>query len=341
MFITALIVIGFLAVLIIGHEFGHFFAAKVFGMRVDEFGLGFPPRVFSWKKGETTYSVNAIPFGGFVKIYGEDGSTETMDAPRSFRGSVLWKRAIVITAGVTMNMLLAWVAFSFVFMIGVSGTVLIESVQTGTPAEAAGLVLGDELMDFKTATDFTTYVAEHAGEEVTLLVRRNGEELSIAVTPRVAPPAGEGRVGVAVIDGGLPAYGVFDSFIEGAKAVGRISVFIAKAFASLISSAFGGQWSAFKAVSGPVGIFNAVGSASKMGIVYLLQLFGLISVNLAIINILPFPALDGGRLAFLIGEPLFGKAKTMRFEAITNAFGFALLIFLMIVITVRDIVNVL
>lgn len=340
MLITFIIVLLFLAVLILGHEFGHFFAAKLFGMRVDEFGLGFPPRVFSKKKGETTYSVNAIPFGGFVKIYGEDGSREALDDPRSFRGSALWKRAIVIAAGVTMNVLLAWIAFSIVFMIGVPGAVLVESVQPGTPAEAAGLQMGDELLDFATTTDFTTYVSEHAGEEISVHIRRGGEELAVSVTPRLDPPAGEGRVGVSIIEGGFPSFGFFGALREGGKAVVRVSAFIATAFFSLIASAFGGEWSAFEAVSGPVGIFNAVGSASKMGIVYLLQLLGLISVNLAILNILPFPALDGGRLVFLLGEPLFGKARTMRFEAVTNALGFALLITLMVVITVRDILNI-
>jgi len=340
MFTTFIIVVLFLAVLIIGHEFGHFFAAKLFGMRVDEFGLGFPPKVLSKRVGETTYSVNAIPFGGFVKIYGEDGSTTAMNDPRSFRGAALWKRAIVIASGVLMNIFLAWIAFSIVFMTGVPGAVFVESVQPGTPAEAIGLQLGDELLDFETTTAFTTYVAEHAGEEISLLVRRGGEELTLSVTPRLDPPEGEGRVGVAVIEGGFPAHGFFGALMEGAKAVGRVSVFIASAFFSLFASAFGGEWSAFEAVSGPVGIFNAVGSASKMGIVYLMQLLGLISVNLAIINILPFPALDGGRLVFLLGEPLFGKARTMRFEAVTNAFGFALLILLMVVITVRDVLNI-
>ncbi|MFH1188511.1 MAG: site-2 protease family protein [bacterium] len=338
---TVILVIIFLIILIVGHEFGHFIIAKLFGMRVDEFGIGFPPKIFGGKIGETEYSINALPFGGFVKIHGENGDEKSISDPRSFRGSSLLKRSLVISGGVLVNIIIAWLAFSLVFMIGIPKTVFVESVQHGTPAEQIGLQFGDEIVGFSSSAAFTSFITDHAGVKMTFIVRREGEELTLIATPRIDPPEGEGRLGVTIIEGGVTQISFFSAMYEGGKAVLRIASLIGGIFVTLVRSLFGGEWKAFQDVSGPVGIFNAVGIAGGMGFVYILQLLGLISVNLAIINIFPFPALDGGRLVFLLFEPIIGKARTVRIESITNAIGFALLIILMVVITVCDIMKIL
>jgi regulator of sigma E protease len=342
MFETIFLVFIFLAILIVGHEFGHFITAKLFGMRVDEFGIGFPPRIASWKKGETEYTINALPFGGFVRIYGEskEKGDAYLDDPRSFRGAPLWKRAIVIAGGVVMNVMIAWIVFAAVFMIGIPNAVFIETVQEGTPAAEAGFAFGDEVKGFTSADEFTTYIAEHAGEEISVTVERSGEEMVLTATPREEPPVGEGRLGVAIAESGSAPMGFFAALYEGFFAVGRMIVFITSIFFGLIGSLFGGEWEALEGVSGPVGIFNAVAVAGGKGIIYILQLLGLISVNLAVLNILPFPALDGGRLVFLVIERFVGRARILKVETLTNAFGFMLLLALMVIITIRDIINV-
>lgn len=341
MITTVLLVALFLVILIVGHEFGHFILAKLFGMRVDEFGLGFPPKLWGKKFGETEYTVNAIPFGGFVKIYGEDSSLDetALSDPRSFRGAPIWKRAFVVVGGVVMNFFIAWLAFSAVFMVGIPNSVFIESVRPESPAAEIGLLFGDEIVGFQSADEFTAAIAAHEGQEMTFTIAREGEEITLTTTPRVNPPEGEGRLGVTVVDGGVEAMPVHTAFYEGMKAVGRMTVFIGGMLFSILGSAFGGEWAALEGVSGPVGIFNAVGSAGAMGLVYIFQLLGLISVNLAIINIFPFPALDGGRFVFLFFEPILGKARALKVESVINTAGFAVLISLMAFITVRDVLN--
>ncbi|MBI1839104.1 MAG: site-2 protease family protein [Candidatus Colwellbacteria bacterium] len=337
---TLIIAVIFLAVLIIGHEFGHFAVAKLFGLRVDEFGFGFPPRILSKKVGETEYTLNAIPFGGFVKIYGEDrNGVGAGDDKRNFQNMASYKKALVIVSGAVMNFLIGWLAISAVFMIGTPQSVFVGQVQSGSPASLAGIVSGDRLVEFKMITDFTSFIDSNRGQNIALKITRNNEEININVTPRTNPPTGEGPLGVSLIDGGVPKQSFFRALYDGLKTSASIIAVIFASIFSLIISLFSGNWGLASTVSGPVGIFAFLGTATSLGIVYLFQILGLISLNLAAMNVIPFPALDGGRLFFVIYEKISGGRLSERFESLSHAIGFAILVSLMIAVTIKDIMK--
>ncbi len=342
--ISIALFVVFLAILIIGHEFGHFLAAKLFQRKVEEFAFGFPPRLFSKKLGETTYSFNLIPFGGFVRIYGEAPAEQDVIEPerdrhRSFRALGPFKKSVVLVAGAAMNFLIGWLTLSIVFMVGVPSTVFVQQVMPGTPAEAVGLTVGDRILGFATTEEFTQFVNVHKGEELTIELLRNGEEMKLSVTPRINPPEGEGSLGVVIAQGEIPKHGVVSALVEGFKFAFNTTLGIINAAVSLISSFLIGDEIALQQVTGPLGLLPILGAASKLGVVYLLHLLALISLNLAVINIIPFPALDGGRLLFTLFEKILGRPLGYRFETVANMIGFALLLFLMVAITIKDITN--
>ncbi|KKQ22332.1 MAG: Membrane-associated zinc metalloprotease [Candidatus Wolfebacteria bacterium GW2011_GWC1_37_10] len=339
MLIGIIFVIIFLSILILVHELGHFLAAKKFGLLVEEFGFGLPPKIFAKKIGETDYSINALPFGGFVKIFGENREENASISPeRNFSNLKIWKRAIVLAAGVGFNFLLGWLAISLVFAIGTPSVVIITEIKKNSPAEEVGLLAGDRIADFTKVNDFIDFVNSHQGEKIKLKIEREGETLELEAIPRKNPPIGEGSLGVGLVDAGLEKQNIFMSFWEGLKTSLNSIKTIFLAIINLIGKAFVGKAS-FEQVTGPIGIVKITAQASTLGIVYLLQLLALISLNLAVINILPFPALDGGRLFFLLIEKIKGSPLDQKFEKITNAVGFAILIFLMIVITIKDIIK--
>ncbi|KKU11921.1 MAG: Membrane-associated zinc metalloprotease [Parcubacteria group bacterium GW2011_GWB1_45_7] len=331
---VALIGILFLIILVIGHEFGHFFAAKLFGLRVDEFGFGFPPRIFSRKRGETRYSVNLLPFGGFVKIHGEhpkDG--EKLEEPeRSFTHQSTYRRSVIIVAGAFMNFLIGWIALCLVFAIGVENRVVIDRVMPGSPASAIGLMSGQEIEGFNSAEEFVNFVENNKGKEVSI----NGT----VVTPRENPPAGEGALGVVVTDVGIEKQGIFKSIWSGLTSAILTTGLIAKSFAGFIGGIFSGNFTVVDQVTGPVGVFNLLGDVSALGFTPLVQLLALISLNLVVINLVPFPALDGGRLLSIVVEKIIGRRLSEKFEIFANAIGLAVLLLLMVVVTIKDIINI-
>jgi len=335
---TILIFIIGISILILVHELGHFLAAKWFGLWVEEFGFGFPPRLFKWKRGETIYSFNLLPFGGFVKIHGEkrDPNQEEKQPERSFWFLKIWRRAVIIGAGVIMNLILGWLVISVIYMIGAAGGVLITDVTADTPAALAGVIAGDRILDFEKSEDFINFVNNSKGQEITLRALRGEEELEFKVVPRVDPPAGQGALGISLTEVGLPRLGIFSAFKEGAITSAAILAAIAAALGNLIAGIFTGA-PVLEQFVGPVGIFGIASQAASFGLVYLLQLIGLISLNLAVLNIIPIPALDGGRLLFLLFEKIKGSPLSPNKENIANAIGFALLLLLMVVITVRDV----
>lgn len=336
---TLIIAIIFLVFLIIGHEFGHFIAAKLLRLRVDEFGFGFPPRIFGKKVGETVYSFNAIPFGGFVKICGENPNEKVLDKDKSFQNLPALKKSLVVAAGAVMNLLIGWVVISMVFMIGMQAAVFIGKVTTGSPADVVGLREGDKITDFKNTSEFISFIEVNRGKEIKLNVSRGSESLVLKIIPRVSPPAGEGPLGVSLIEGGIQRHNFLGALYEGGVASIKILIFIFMSLFSLIVSLFSGELGVAAGVTGPVGIFNFLDTAGKLGIAYLLQILGLISLNLAAINIIPFPALDGGRLFFIFCNKIFRGRLNPRFETATHALGFAILILLMIIVTIKDIMN--
>lgn len=345
MFIGIIFVIIFLSILILVHELGHFIFAKKFGLLVEEFGFGLPPKIWSKKIGETIYSVNALPFGGFVKIYGEDGiesikSKKLAEIERNgnFAYLKIWQRSLVIFAGVLFNFILSWMVISLVFSIGASQAVIITDVKNGSPASETNLQAGDKIIGFGNTNEFINYINANRGKEIFMNIERGKEKMNFKIVPRINPPKGEGALGVGLVDAGLPKKNPAESVWEGLKASIGIVKNIFLAFANLIAQVFVGKAS-LEQVTGPIGIVKLTSQAGGLGFVYLLQLLAMISLNLAVLNILPFPALDGGRLVFLGIEKIKGSPLSPKIEKAVNAAGFAFLILLMIVITIKDIIK--
>jgi regulator of sigma E protease len=353
--LTAITLIVVIALLVFVHEAGHFIAAKKSGMRVDEFGFGFPPRLFGFKRGETMYSINWIPLGGFVKIKGESG--EDRDDKDSFGARPLWQRAHVLIAGVFMNITLAWVLFTIGYIIGMpqlaeelspyarvsQPEVRVMSVLPGSPADRAGLMPGDAIVavDGSVVTD-TPAVRDRTsmvdGAPIALGIDRSGERLEFAVTPETLAETGRQGIGVALARTGLVSYAWYLAPLQAASAVWNLSLNILSAFGSLLRDLFVGQ-KVTQEFSGPVGIAFITADVAREGIRHLLQFTALLSLNLAIINVLPFPALDGGRLAFLFVEAVRGQAASRRLEIAAHNIGFAILMLLVLVVTYRDLIK--
>jgi len=354
-----------LVILILVHEFGHFIVAKKSGARVDEFGVGFPPKLFGIKKGETEYTLNALPFGGFVKIYGEDATNiEALkgdDYERSFVAQPVYKKAAIIVAGVFFNLLLAWGLFSVGFMAGLpmpstaapAGSsieaihVTILGVEDGSPAEVIGLLPGDRILSLAdesetlaepTITTVQEFIALREGREFTLTYLRSGNEESAVLVPERGIVGDQPAIGVTLDTIGkvtLPPHrAIWEAGIMTVSLTGAITV----AFGNLIVDAVTGE-ADFSSIAGPVGIVGLVGDAAEFGFVYLLGFTAFISINLAIINLIPFPALDGGRLLFLAIETIKGSPVNPRVASMAHLVGFALLILLMLAVTYNDIVR--
>jgi len=347
--IIAAVILG-LAVLVLVHELGHFAAAKWFGVKVEEFGIGYPPKIL-WKKiGETVYSLNLLPLGGFVRIHGEDegeGTGAALEAGRGFIHKAAWKRAVILIAGITMNVFAGWIIFSAVFMIGSPEHLMISGVSEGSPAAAEGLALGDVVtratfgsvtMDDPIRADaFIAAVKEANGSRIALSLSRNGETKEVTIVPRVNPPEGQGALGVELADAGFPREPFFAAIADGFTTTFSVLWMTVKGFVMLILGVFTEPRTALQGVAGPIGIFTLAAETGKIGFTYLAQLIGFISINLAVLNLIPFPALDGGRVLFLLIEKIKGKPISSRSQRMVNATGFVMLILLMILVTIHDV----
>lgn len=353
-----------LAVLVLVHEFGHFYAAKKCGVRVDEFGLGFPPRLWSKKVGETVYSVNWIPFGGFVKIFGETPDDEALngaDKARSFVNISRPKQVLVLAAGIVMNVLFAWLLFSFAYMSGMTTGVseansayitdrhvIVLDALPGSAAEKAGLKQGDEILSYSMAGAAAKPVNDTAtvqdltrtssGKPIQFEVLRAAAKQQVTVTPTRATPTSNYAIGISMDLVGKVNLPIHKALWEGAKLAGNVFVSIFVGLYDLLHDAILGKADVSQ-LSGPVGIARLVGDASKLGFVYLLSFTGFISLNLAALNLIPFPALDGGRILFVIIEAIRRKAIKPQVANIVNAAGFCILIAFMLFITYKDIVK--
>lgn len=386
--VTTLIFIAILSVLVVVHEWGHFITARMFGMKVYEFGLGFPPRIGGlykdpktgkWKwvrgKGKNTlsetvggedrkhpdefpsvlYSFNWLPIGGFVKIKGENG--EAAVEADSFGHFAAWKKLTVLVAGVFMNFVLAGVLFGVGFIKGLPAdatvlqdthaivveepAVMIQHVEENSPASEAGLMFGDKVtalngVTIKHSTELVQGVKDAAGKPVVLSINRSGEQRELTVTPEVLKDADYPRLGVMLADAGIVRYPWYISLYKGFVAAwySLINIFIS--FYILIKGLILGNGLAF-AVAGPVGIAVVVGQSAQMGASYLLHITAMISLSLAAINILPIPALDGGRAFFVIIEKIMRKPVPIKYEQLAHTIGFALLMLLIVVVTFRDV----
>ncbi len=343
---TVLIIIG-LALLIFVHEAGHFVSAKLMKMKVEEFGFGFPPRLWGKKIGETLYSVNALPFGGFVRLLGEDEETKTkggfMDQP--FR-----RRMPVLLAGVLMNFVIGWFLFSVVFMAGAPRHLAIADVLPDSPAYTAGIKSGDivteAVIGSETLKDpidvavFVNAVRRSAAPNVALTILRGKDSHVLTVTKRVNPPAGEGALGVSLAEIGIAPQPFFGSFLSGIGEAWNTVVLVVQGLVQFIGGLFMNPGATIQEVAGPVGIVFLASQAGALGFVYFLNLLALISINLAVLNLIPFPALDGGRALFLIIEKIKGSPVSKKLQIIVNGAGFAVLIALMVLVTIQDISRV-
>lgn len=360
MLLTIIVFILILGLLIFAHELGHFISAKKAGVKVEEFGFGFPPRIFGVKKGETTYSLNAIPLGGFVKLFGEEGEENRSQSQKAFYNKPIWKRAIILVMGVVMNLVVAVILLSIVHMLGVPTfveqgqeaeyrNIQIQIIETAkdSPAENAGIKVGDAIVSLFFASDkiqiteiedVQKFVAFHLGQEISMEIKRGNETIIKSITPRVNPPAEQGALGIAMSKTGLVSYPWYKAILKGFETTGKLAVTMVSMFWMLIKTLLL-QGKMIADVAGPVGIAVLTSQVVHLGWVYVLQFAAILSINLAIINILPFPALDGGRLLFLLIEKIKGKPVKFKTERFAHALGFMILIGLMIIITLRDVVK--
>ena len=331
-------------ILIIIHELGHFSAAKLMRVRVDEFGVGFPPKIFGKKFGETEYSVNAVPLGGFVRLYGEAGFADgeaITEKERSFSFQPASKRVLILAAGVVMNFILGWLILTAVFWIGSKPRLFVTAVSPESPAAIAGFQNGDVLADFAKAADFINYVDAHRGELVSFRVIREdaaATPVMIQAVPRVQPPADEGALGVGISELGIERLGFWNGLWTGLKRSGIIFGAIFAALGGLVKDLFSGG-GVPEGIVGPVGIYAIASETSRFGYLYLLQIMAVISLNLAALNVLPIPALDGGRLLFIAIEKIKGSPVKRARENLSHLIGFLVVIALMIAITARDVIN--
>lgn len=351
-----------LAILIFVHELGHFLVAKKFGIRVDEFAIGFPPRIWSKKYGETTYAINSIPFGGYVKIFGENPDEESMKGPdsaRSFVNAGKLKQATVLVSGITFNILFAWTVLSISFMSGLTTSVrdsyasyvknphvIVIGVQADSPAKLAGFAGGEAIISLE--ADGNKIVTANMEEVRDFISKSNGpikidyrlgnEMKTATVTASEGLIEERKAIGIAMDTVGTVKLPVHRALFEGGKLTGATIKNVAIGLYHFIFDAFRGK-ADFSQVTGPVGIVGLVGEASTLGIVYLMSFAAFISINLAVINIIPFPALDGGRLLFVAIEAMRRRAISPKIANALNGIGFALLILLMLVVTYKDIVK--
>lgn len=394
MSMTLILFFFILSILVFVHEFGHFLAAKKAGILVEEFGFGLPPRIWGKKVGETIYSINALPIGGFVKLYGEDGVTADSlqltangkersaishkpKAGKAYFEKSILTRLSVLLAGVTMNLILAIICFSVIYYIsGIpskTGKIKIMGITKDSPADLAKLIDNDEIISVddepvRQMDKFVDFMKAKAGQKIQLEISRKkdnpcrskdsqvlggmapaeigfncrGENLLVFLIPRENPPEGEGPLGVSISDVELKKYpwwqmpflGVREGFKE-SLVWGKMVLLGLKETLSFLLI----KGKIPRGLAGPIGIFQITGEAAKAGKLAVFEFLGILSVNLAIINVIPFPALDGGRLIFLGYEALFRKKVNQKFEALINNLGVSFLLFLMFLITINDILR--
>ena len=360
---TIIIFILVLLVTVTAHEWGHFIVAKKSGMFVEEFGFGIPPKLWSIKKGETVYSVNALPIGGFVKIAGENGEEDGSENPsiphkKRFQSKPWYLQAAVLVAGVTCNILLAFVLFTAAYMIGMpqtadvgnGGIPTIVEITSGSPAAKAGLQGGDivqsvaiggkSVASLDTNSLHAAIIASAPGSAVAVAYQRGISARAAADTRTVTiVPSGVGtdrKIGIAIESIATVRLSMFPAMKESSSRVAITAVMVWQTLSGLVVGIFT-RHASVAGLSGPVGLVHQVGTAATIGFAYLLAFTAAISVNLAVLNIMPFPALDGGRLVVVLLEAITRRKFSAKTVGIIHTVGFGVLLLLMIVLTVGDI----
>ncbi len=366
MIVTILIAFFSIIALLVIHEFGHFITAKKFGIEVKEFGVGLPPRLFGKKIGKTIYSLNLLPFGAFVKIPSMEGDEK--DNKENYQGLEnipLWQRALIVLAGVFSFWIVGIILLTIVFGMGAPQVisdeeagafadppkVQIAAVASGSPAETIGIRPGDVIKELRIGDyempvykvkEVQEFTEEHKGEEIILTIERGKEFLEVSLTPRAAPPEGEGSIGVALVRTAEKSYPFFQALMKGVETTVNLTAAIVAGLAELLISLIKGQGLPQGVqFMGPIGLGAMVAQAVQVGLSYYLQFIAIISIYLAIFNLLPIPALDGGRLLFLGIEKIKGCPVNQKIEQNITAGFFVLFIVLMILVTIKDVANLL
>ncbi|MFA5386387.1 MAG: M50 family metallopeptidase [Candidatus Paceibacterota bacterium] len=330
--IVFLIIVA-ISIILAVHELGHFLIAKLFGIKVEEFGIGFPPKIIGRKFKGTLYTLNAVPFGAMVKI-----ETGTPEDKNSFSGKPIRVRVAVMLGGILFNLILGWLIMSSVFMVGAKeGGIFIAEVSPNSPAVIAGIKPNDKIIGYSNIDDFQKFVSNNLDQKIELNIQRGNQKINLEVTPRKVHPADEGALGVALVKSeAIPKQNFFQALANGFKFTINIFCQIFLFLFYLIKSAFSGV-SVLPLLSGPVGAVKIGADFAYLGITYVLRILALISINLAAFNLIPFPALDGGRLWFFLIEKIRKSPLTQKTQNIVDSLGFSLLIILSIIIMVKDI----
>jgi len=352
---TLIIFILILGLLVLVHELGHFVSAIKLGVDVEEFAIGFPPKIFSWKRNGIRYSLNWIPMGGFVKIKGEQG--EGLDDPRSFVNQPAWKKLIIVSAGVLMNFILAFVLLSAVFMAGFpqeitddmanqnirDKNVVILQVAKDSPAEKAGLEIGDKIIEVNGQT-FDNYEAVYTeleflrGEEVHLSVlKTDNQEITYNLKHEklIGEEGEQSMLGIGITETGIVDYGFFGSIAQGFKVTISMISSIIQALYHLIADLIT-RGKLAEGFGGPVAVAVVTGQIVKLGFINLVYFAAVLSINLGVINFFPFPALDGGRALFILIQAITRKKLNEKVEAWIHNSGFIVLVTILLIVTLRD-----
>lgn len=342
---TILTFLVVLSVLVFVHELGHFVVAKRSGIKVEEFGFGYPPRLFGVRYGETIYSINLLPLGGFVRMLGENGGAIRDDEPadpRAFNAKSKRARAAVLFAGSAMNLLLAPLLFTAVFMIGepvacaTCNRVEIYGVQSGSPAARAGLTDSDLLLSINgqavhTAQDVRDQIHAAGERPIAVVVQRKGQPLDLEMTPHLVD--GQPIIGIQLgPQYVVVSHPIWEAVPLGVQRTGQMLVVFFDGLKQMVTREAPAE------LVGPVGVAELTGRAAQAGINYLLQFTAFLSLNLAIFNLLPIPGLDGARLAFVVLETVRGGKKiNPQIEGAIHLAGMALLITLMLYVSFNDV----
>lgn len=355
MILTIIVFIVILSILILVHELGHFLAARYFGVKVEEFAYGFGPKLITKKRGDTTWSLRAIPIGGFVRMKGED---EEKEGPDSFSSKPIWQRTIIVLAGVTMNFLLAILIFTFAFSAGtpllvsspqshpkadVKTEIILLDIEKDSPAEKVGIKTGDILLGaadlqgsnitFKSAEEVSDFTKNHKGQKVNVNLLEDGKEISKEVTLN----SSDAPLGIAPFAINKVTYPFYLAPVAAVTETGRAVKISIVAVFNLFKSIFV-QFQIPEDVRSPVTVYMITSEVIKFGLPFIISFLATLSIIIGVFNAFPYPPLDGGRLIFLVAEKVKGKRASIRVENMIQFIGFASLMLLLGFLVYRDII---